>query len=521
MIKFKTILMVLLIVTAAGLLVRSWELKNLPAGFFVDEAINGLNAYRLLTTGKDLEEKILPFHFTTLGGRNPVAIYSMVPWISVFGVNESSVRFTMAAYGTLTVLAVFLFCSELFKSHKMRNTISLLSAILVAISPWHIHFSRTGFEFIPLTLFLSLGLACIFKFINQPGRHGYLILSSLLFGITFYTYYPIQVVLFPLVLFIIGLNINLFRQKKHWLTLVGCLTILIIAMVPFIKGIKSGVSLSRLQTATLGSKNSNFQEVASLISDTYLSHFSLEFLFSKGDIGMPRQFISRHSVRGMGELYWFQLPFLTIGIAALVKWNKKAAAFCLGWVLLYPVGSTIVFKDGPFANRSIFGLIVLQLITAFGIVVFWNLFKGFSRRIIIPLTLIVVLISFGSYVNLYFVDYNKYASDYWGWQFGIRDIMKYFIANSEDFDQLIVSNEANAVEKLVEFYDPRNECMSKCVVGDVTSSEIEWIDPDKTQLISLSASKLTKFTEKYKFDIEEIIYYPNSQPAFYIGKLNL
>jgi len=47
---------------------------------------------------------------------------------------------------------------------------------------------------------------------------------------------------------------------------------------------------------------------------SYLNQFSIDFLFTKGDIDFPGQFITRHSIRGIGQLYLFQLPFLVFGL---------------------------------------------------------------------------------------------------------------------------------------------------------------------------------------------------------------
>lgn len=158
--KFVILATILLV----GFALRFYNVKDVPSGFFADEAAIGYNAYMLLTTGKDEHGISYPFYFQSFGDwRTPVPIYSMIPFIAIFGLNEFSVRFTMVVYGTATILILYLFTRELFLQKRFKQHIALISSLFLAVSPWHIHFARVGFEYATMPFYL-LGGGCFFSF---------------------------------------------------------------------------------------------------------------------------------------------------------------------------------------------------------------------------------------------------------------------------------------------------------------------------------------------------------------------
>lgn len=90
---------VLITIVICAFLVRIYSLNNNPAGLFCDEAAIGFNAYSVLTTGRDEHGAWFPFFFQSFGTyRTPVPIYSNVPFILIFGLNEFSVRLSAVCW---------------------------------------------------------------------------------------------------------------------------------------------------------------------------------------------------------------------------------------------------------------------------------------------------------------------------------------------------------------------------------------------------------------------------------------
>jgi 4-amino-4-deoxy-L-arabinose transferase-like glycosyltransferase len=175
--------------------VRVYDIGGNPPGFFCDEASYGYNAYSILETGKDEHGARLPLFFRAFGEyKLPVYTYSQIPFIAAFGLSELAVRLTTAAYGVLTVLAVYLLVRALFR----REALAVAAAAVLAVLPWHIHYSRTGLgEIIVYPFFLTLSL---YLFHLGTRRPRWWLAAGLAFGLTLYSYRAAWVTLPPLLL---------------------------------------------------------------------------------------------------------------------------------------------------------------------------------------------------------------------------------------------------------------------------------------------------------------------------------
>ena len=503
----------LLIIILLGFCLRIYNLDKNPAGFFCDEASIGYNAYKLLKTGADEYGMPHPFFFRSFGDyRNPLPIYFNFPTVAAFSLNEFSVRFTSAITGTLTILIVFLLAERLF-----GNPTALISSFLIAISPWHLHFSRFGSEYIYFPFLFSLGF---YLFILGLKKEYFLPIGFLVLGASLYTYYPAWLVT-PL--FTIGL-VFIYRQQLLKLKkgfIVGVL-LFMITLLPLFIGIKNKTALTRWNRVSAFKNLSNNPVTVSAknFARTYFAHFSYDFLFKKGDIGYPGHFIRRFSVRGMGELYLFQLPLLIIGcLLLIINWKKPFSKVIFLWLALYPLGSTLIGTDGggPFAFRSIFGVVPFQIISAIGITKIISFFKNrfkFFYIVFIFSFLFVSILSLKNYLYRYHVEYPLYSSDFWGWQYGPKEVMKYFLSAKNQYDELFLMGNFNSPEIFIKFYDPENSCHSRCQIGG-----LEKLDQNKKQLYAIGADRLNEIPGHLALLVIKKIYYPNKSPAFLIGEI--
>ena len=145
----------LVVIIAIATLLRLLFLETIPGGFSCDEAANGYEAYSILETMRDRYGKFMPLFLKILGNdyRESLYIFITVPFIKIFGLNEFGTRFPAALCGILTVIAVYYFVKECF-----NNKLALISALFLAINPWHITFNRIAFRVNLLPLLLVLGL---------------------------------------------------------------------------------------------------------------------------------------------------------------------------------------------------------------------------------------------------------------------------------------------------------------------------------------------------------------------------
>lgn len=505
--NFKRVLILFLILILAYIL-RIYKNTEYPTGFFTDEAAIGYSSYKIFTTGKDDHNVPWPVFFQSLGDyRTPIPIYSNIPAIMLFGLSEFSVRFTTAMYGVGTVFLLY------FIGKKLTNTrAGLLSSFLLAISPWHIHLSRWGAEYASFPFFIAVGFLLL---IIAKSRPKMLVFSFLIFGLSLYTYYPAWVVT-PLFVGAITVYWILNKGLRGILNLLASLSIFVITAVPLLIGIRSGYALTRLNNIL--PKNLTFQQEVDKFYHFYLDHFGKEFLFTKGDIGFPGHFITRQSVRGMGELYQYEGVFIILGLMAACYCIYKKQYF---WILviilllLYPLGTALTM-EGPFATRSVIGLIPFMLLSALGIAIFTKFTIKFKISFLFAITLsLIVSLNISSYLFKYYKEYPLYSSDYWGWQYGAKDIIAYFRKVQDNYDELYMTGDFNGAYIFVPFYTLNR--YPKIKAGWLN----EYYKPNKKQLFAIKPNELDKKEYPKGFNTIKRLYYPDGSTAFLIGEVDI
>ncbi len=157
--KSKTKILLIAILLVASFL-RLWKLTEVPVSLFGDELDVGYHAYSILKTGKDYSGNLLPLHFQSLAEwRTPLYLYSAVPTVAIYGISPLGVRLPAAFFGILGILGLYLLVKQISKNEKL----ALASAVFLAISPWHIQYSRAAFEVTMLLAFLLFGLYFFFR----------------------------------------------------------------------------------------------------------------------------------------------------------------------------------------------------------------------------------------------------------------------------------------------------------------------------------------------------------------------
>jgi len=221
----------------------------------------------------------------------------------------------------------------------------------------------------------------------------------------------------------------------------------------------------------------------------------------------------------MGQLYIVDGLFLCIGLIFLfiqVRKKNKNAMIPIILLLLYPIGSSITTTDGggPLAFRSVLGSIVFPILSAIGMAALLSTMKkNRIRHLCIGLVCIVYGMLFFHYLYLYHVQYPMYSQNFWGWQFGPRDIMQTFLANKGAYDDYLIIGEFNSPDIFIKFYDPTNQCQNKCKIASLNDINIQ-----RKQLIALSPSAWQQ-TPSLHLSIQKVIHYPSGEPAYYIGTI--
>jgi 4-amino-4-deoxy-L-arabinose transferase-like glycosyltransferase len=420
---FKKTSVLLTLIFLVALVLRIVNLSQIPNGLHVDELQAGYQGYKIITTGKDVFGNTLPLYLNRIGDYRPAGIL-YVSGLSelLFGLNTFAVRFPSALIGALTIFPVFFLTLQLSK----KKSISLIAALLIAISPWHIVASRATSESIIALFFTICGISLLLYGFEKKQKK--IFIFSLLSLLISYFFYHNPRVFIPILLFIITIFAFIFPQAfggqankvRKPLVVLSLIVIIITALITFTK-----FGTGRFnQTSIFASKD--IQSHIKVLSDVdqgnilsarifhnkpvvytkafidqYLSYFSTQYLFLSG--GLP----DRYAVDDMGLLYYIELPFILLGFYYILKLKQPYFFIPLFWLLIGPLSAAITLEDSPNIQRSIFMLPALQMIEAYGLVLAFNSpylkLKVITKKILYLLVILLFLVNMIYFFHMYFV----------------------------------------------------------------------------------------------------------------------
>ncbi|MBI3341524.1 glycosyltransferase family 39 protein, partial [Candidatus Curtissbacteria bacterium] len=172
---------ILILILAAGAILRLYSLNTVPPGFHRDEALFGYDAYSLLKTGHDQHGRFLPLSFEGFGiSEYPMAFYLKVPFIALMGLNVFSVRFSVVFISIITIFLIYKLAKRFFQDEAT----ALLCTFVAAFSSWHFFMSRPGYSIGMYGLmFLLLGTYLIF---GKTRRQT--VIGGICLGLTCFSY---------------------------------------------------------------------------------------------------------------------------------------------------------------------------------------------------------------------------------------------------------------------------------------------------------------------------------------------
>jgi 4-amino-4-deoxy-L-arabinose transferase-like glycosyltransferase len=464
--RYKWLLGILVLATA----LRFWQLGEVPVSPDWDEAALGYNAYSILRTGRDEYGTFLPTVLRSFDDyKPPLYAYLAIPPIAAFGLNVWAVRLPSALMGVLAVLGTYLLIFQLLRNESgrtKREALALLSAFLLAISPWHLQFSRIAFE---ANVALTIVIWAVYTFLRGTSSTRFLGVSAFLFGLGMYAYHTEKVFLpiLALVLF--------FAYKKELLAnprrlLVGVF-IGIITILPLIPVLLSPDSWTRLSgTSSIADKTGLLMRTVGKLEDDakaghvlgmvfdnrrvvyaqklaegYLSHFSLEWLFLTGDN-------SRHHAPGVGLLYLAELPLLLWGLFAVWKKKDQVSRIMLSWFLIAPIAASPT-SETPHAIRTLVFLPTFQYFVAVGAYEWYTKAQG-TKAALWKAAGVLLGLGFALnvlfYLHMYFVHMNKEYSQ--SWQYGYKQAAAFAQANEDEFSKIVVSTKLEQPHIFFLFY---------------------------------------------------------------------
>jgi 4-amino-4-deoxy-L-arabinose transferase-like glycosyltransferase len=464
---WKKLLLWGIIILAAAL--RLYNLQNYPAGLNADEAAIGYNAYSLIQTGKDEHGIPWPIHFKSFGDYKPgFYFYLVLPLVKLLGLNIWAVRLPNALFGILSVLVIMLLAKELFGEKHLANRFSLMTGFFLAVSPWHLHYSRGGWEAGTATFFILAGIYLFFKALNKPKLFPF---SLLLFIFSLYTYHSARLVVPLLFLGLIFLYRRQIFRKAHQRWIIISVLVGLVILLPLVRDFLGPAGISRFSGVGLFSDTGPFWRVNELrgqhsnpfswpvrllhnrliayglaFFSNWLSHFNGNFLFIFGDV------IERNRVPETGQMYFFDILFVVFGIYFLILKKPHNWQFIFFWLMVAPVAAAMTFQS-PHALRANNMVIPLVIISAYGAVNLFDWFKKkmkFLRVIFYFLLLLLIPWNVGRYLHEYYVHYPQVYPA--AWEYGFDQLVPYLKEIKDQYDKVYVTDQYDQPYILFLFY---------------------------------------------------------------------
>ena len=336
------ILIAILIIAA---FLRLYNITETPPGLYPDEAIYANNGVEAWETGPPAGG--LKVFYPENNGREGLWPNIIGFFIVRFGHEPWVPRSIAAIFGILTVLGVYFLARELFRNYELgiRNQgnkilnhnslfiihdsekIALLSSFFLAVSFWHINFSRIGFRAIMAPFFLVWGIYFLLKSLNANRYTLYAIVGGILYGLGFHTYIAYRATpLLILIIFIlyrriiksVQLTAPLAAVKKKFFSII------------ILFSISAMVAIAPLGIYFLENPQDFFgrtTQISIFNSPAPVKDLAINILKTAGMFNVVGDFNWRHNYSGRPELFWPVGILFLIGVFLAVKTSIQNSKF--------------------------------------------------------------------------------------------------------------------------------------------------------------------------------------------------
>lgn len=378
---------------------RFYRLDRLPPGFEFDVAFKVFDILRLL-------QGQFAIFFPAYTGREPFYHYLSIVYVSLFGPTAFSLKLSAAIIGTATVPIFYGFVRTFFGSFR----IAALAALFMAISFWHVFFSRVGYRVIllvPIAILMFWWLWRALGSRRSPNWRAWAF-TGLFDAIALYLYPSSRV--FPLILIVLAVY-GAVRERPRG------------------RQVLRGLGLSLAVTALLFLPLGTY---FALHPDQFIGHPADVSIFAQHGnmaVDVPAALAS-NAIKLLGMFFvagdtsalrnWSALPvfdpFLALlflaGVVAAglaLLWthssevDRRRAVFILVWIGA-AMGISLFSDDAPEFSRTLFALPAILILPAWGASALWErLSSPLTQRAALGALAVIVAASAGLTFQEYFV----------------------------------------------------------------------------------------------------------------------
>lgn len=411
------------VILIAALWIRVYRLNAIPVGMTDDEVRLVYNAYSLFHTGRDIAQHIfLPFSFVLHNfSFTPVSVYVTAPFVGFMGLTPFAARLPFALAGVGVVLLTYLTMKRL----TGQATAALLAAAVLTVNVWAIQISRIAYES-GFALLLYVYGTYVFLGSWKARSLRPVLYSMLLLFLGFNSYNATKLLYLPLLGILTWFRWkDIYRYRPYMVCIIAS-ALVTLGSFWFLSATQGagahGGDISILQgpaaqAVELSRRASVAPQVlktlyhnkltyyGDLIARHYLYAFSPDYLF------LSQEGSGIYSLWSRGNLYLIELPFLFIGLLALVMRQRKIALLIILLVIISAIPSGIGPPPFTYATRSSFMLPWLALLIGYGVYTTIVAIRRPQWRVVSASVIILFYVyAVGGYFTQYYFEWPRYSA---------------------------------------------------------------------------------------------------------------
>ena len=398
---------ILFIIFLMGIFSRLFLLGRIPCGLHQDEAYAGYEAYALLNYGHDSWGYVFPVYLTTWGsGMSVMNAALMIPFFKLFGVSQVTLRLPQALLGVLSLYVFYRLMKLIFKKDSVLPT---LATFLLAINPWHILMCRWGLD---CNMSAAFCLIAFYYFCKGCENSKWYPISALFYGLTLYCY-AISWLMVPAFLLMQGVYLIWTKKFKYDRYIIISVIILAVMAIPlFLFILVNSGKIDEIVLPFMSIPRMPVYRASEIDFGNQIYRFVtfIKSLIRQND-GLIWDYAGPY-----GLFYNWGFPVLIFGfITLMIKGIKSIIKreFHPDVMILWQVCFCVLFSsmlDADFSKMTLTFIPMIALISM-GLRVVFGMFKNLKvRAVIVAICGLLGLISFASFENYYFGDYQVQVS---------------------------------------------------------------------------------------------------------------
>lgn len=388
----------IILILAVATFLRFFRLGSLPPGLHPDEAANGLDVISMFDSHK------FAAIYDTNGPREALFLYlqSIPVWVgkitgwAFLNFTPLSLRVAPAIIGVATVFGIYLLGKGLF-----NKNVGIFAAAALAVSAWHIQFSRNGFR----AIMAPLALIFFFYFFIRAYKNGQTkdyVGAGITLALGFYTYLSFRMtplVIFALLGYIAVTNKDFYKKNlKKIGILIAVFFIIMAPMIVHFIHVPADIA-GRSSTSIFNSDTNGGSPVKALTDNVVKTAEMFNF---KGDQNF------RHNVNGepmldifVGVLMWFGV------VISLIRFKKIEYFLLIMWFGALSLPELLTSEGIPHALRIVGVIPVVFLWAAIGLD--WMLEKIKLKQSMYVGMAAILIVSGAAGFYKYFVQFPSFS----------------------------------------------------------------------------------------------------------------